>query len=383
MKQIIRTLIFGLFGIYAVQLNAQEQEHPAIDAQMNAAIEQVVASDIPGVSVAIIGPEGLIWSGAAGYSMIEDQKQMSQSHLFGIGDITHHFLGAIIIQLEQEGFLSFDDTPVSILGEQFANIENADKAKIKELLNHTSGIYSWDNDPDWARRSRGIQLNPTYRWEKDEPLKYITSNKHAATSVPGTSYQFSKSNYTLLGLIIEKVTGELLEDEMRSRILTPLDLNNTYYDTYEPVPLGLMAGSYHFGSDEFISRVGVNAKFDFEEGRLLATTGTTLSAEGVGSGMVSTARDLAKFAKAIWQDDFLAKDRSILFSPVAARNKGIHSEILGFTSDVRQIENSDLIIVSLANLGAVQTGENDIRMFLDTYVENILIPVAKKYASNN
>lgn len=383
MKHIIFSLFCNFCVIGTVHLNVNAQENPAIDAEMKAAVEQVVASDIPGVSVAIVGPEGLIWSGAAGYSMIEDQKQMSQAHLFGIGDITNHFIGAVIIQLEKEGFLSFEDTPVSILGEQYSNIENADTATIAQLLNHTSGIYSWDNDPDWARRSRGIQLNPTYRWEKDEPLKYITSDKHAADNPPGAHYQFSKSNYTLLGLIIEKVTGGLLEDEMRNRILIPLGLNNTYYDTYEPVPFGSMAGSYHFGSDEFISRVGVNAKFDFEEGRLLATTGTTLSAEGVGSGMVSTARDIAKFAKAIWQDDFITKETSILFSPGAARNTGIHSEILGFTSDVRQIENTDLIIVSLANLGAVQTGENDVKMFLNTYVENILIPVAKKYASSN
>ncbi len=376
--------VLTIIGIIVTTALVHAQENPEIDAQMSAAIKQIVATDVPGVSVAIMGPEGLIWSGAAGYSLIEEQKQVSQAHLFGIGDISNQFVGAVIAQLADENFLNLTDTPADLLGDVVANIENADTATIAQLLNHTSGIYSWDQDADWARRSRGIQLNPTYRWEKAESLKYITIDRHGATNAPGEAYNFSKSNYTLLGLIIEQVTGGLLEEEMRTRVLMPLGLNSTYYDTFEPVPLGTMVGSYHYGSDEFISTVGVNAKFDFEEGRLLATTGTSLSAEGVGSGMVSTPRDIAVLASALWQGDFLKGNSVELFKPQLINNNlGIHSGILGFTSDVRQIADTDLIIVSLANVGAVQTGENDLKSFLESYVENILVPVAKKYASTN
>lgn len=363
---------------------AQAQENPEIDAEMSAALEQIVATEVPGVSVAVVGTNGLIWSGSAGYSSIEGQKKVSQAHLFGIGDISNQLVGAVIVQLLEENFLKLSDTPKSILGDMVADIENADIATIEQLLNHTSGIYSWDQDPDWARRSRGIQLNPTYHWKKEESLKYITKDRHRATNAPNEAYNFSKSNYTLLGLIIERVTGGLLEDEVRNRVLIPLGLNSTYYDTFEPVPLGTMVGSYHYGSDEFISKVGVNSKFDFEEDRLITTTGTTLSAEGVGSGMVSTPRDIAVFANAIWQGTFLSESAVDLFKPPTIRNNiGIHSEILGFTADVRKIDNTGLIIVSFANVGAVQTGENNVKAFLDNYVENILIPVAKKYASYN
>lgn len=361
------------------------QENSAVNTELKNALEQIVSqSEIPGISVAITSDEGLIWSGVAGYSIIEDQKPVSQAHMFGIGDISNLFVGAVVTQLVAEGFLELSDTPYSILGEKVANIANADSATISQLLDHTSGIYSWDNDPDWARRSRGIQLNPSYRWEKEETLKYITKDRHPATGEPGEKYSFSKSNYTLLGLIIERATGGLLEDEMRTRILTPLGLNSTYYDTYEPVPLGSMVGNYQFGSDEFISRVGVNAKFQFEDGRLLATTGTSLSAEGVGSGIVSTSRDVAIFARELWSNNFLKNNDETLFLPPKINNNiGIHSEILGYTADVRKIEHTDLIIVSLVNISAVQTGENEVKEYLDGYVENILIPIAKKYASAN
>ncbi len=372
------------FVFFLATTIAQAQENPEIDAEMNAALEQIIATEVPGVSVAIMNTDGLIWSGSAGYSSIEEQKLVSQAHLFGIGDISNQLIGAVIVQLLEENFLKLSDTPESILGDMVAGIENADIATIEQLLNHTSGIYSWDQDPYWTTRSRGIQLNPTYRWEKEEPLKYITKDRHRATNAPNEAYNFSKSNYTLLGLIIERVTGGLLEDEVRNRVLIPLGLNNTYYDTFEPVPLGTMAGSYHYGSDEFISNIGVNAKFEFEEGRLIATTGTSLSAEGIGSGIVSTPRDIAVFTNALWQGTFLSENSVDLFKPhTISNNIGIHSEILGFTADVRKIDNTGLIIVAFANVGAVQTGENDVKLFLDSYVENILIPVAKKYASGN
>lgn len=388
MKLPFNAAIFFLRTLLAISIStclSFAQENNELEAELKTALDQIARqSEIPGISVAIAGPEGLLWSGVAGYSMIEDQKQVSQAHMFGIGDISNLFVGAVISQLAQEGFLELSDTPYTILGEQVANIDNASTATISHLLNHTSGIYSWDNDPDWSRRSRGIQLNPAYRWKKDEALKYITKDRHSATSAPGEKYTFSKSNYTLLGLIIEKVTGGLLEDEMRSRILTPLGLNSTYYDTYETVPLGYMVGSYQFGSDEFISKVGINAKFQFEEGRLLATTGTSLSSEGVGSGIVSTSRDVALFTREIWQNNFLKNGDEGLFLPSEIHNNtGIHSEILGYTADVRKIQGTDIIIVSLVNLGVVQTGKNDIKEYVENYMENILIPIAKKYAADN
>ena len=59
---------------------------------------------------------------------------------------------------------------------------------------------------------------------------------------------------------------------------------------------------------------------------------------------------------------------------------GIHSEILGFTADVRKIEGSNLVLVSLVNLGVANSGENDIKSYLNNYLDKIILPIAKKYA---
>ena len=352
-----------------------------IDKEMQQAIEKIAENSVPGISVAIVKGNNIIWSGAAGYSNIEENRIISQSHLFGIGDITNQYVGAVIIQLAEEGIVDLNATPQDILGDVVSNIENADTANLYQLLNHTSGIYSWSDDADWARRGRGVQMNPKYLWRRDEPLKYTTRNLHSATNPPGEVYAFSKTNYTILGLIIEKLTGGQLEVEIRNRIFTPLNLRNTYYDSYEVVPNGSLVGNYHLATDLFISKVGINAKFAFGADQLINTSGASLSVEGLAGGIVTSARELALFAASLWNGKILTPENFKYIKPESINgHSGIHSEILGFTADIRQIEANDLIIVSMVNLGVVNTGNSERKTFLDNYLDKILIPIAKKYA---
>jgi len=356
-------------------LPAFAQVNLQIDREMNEALEKIVGNTIPGISVAVANRDGLVWSGSAGFSNIEDRQTVSQNHLFGIGDISNQFVGTVILQLAAEGYVDLKATPLSILGDQVANIENADKASLYQLLNHTSGIYSWHHDEDWARRARGVQMNPKYFWAKDEVLKYITRDSHAATGAPGAGCAYSKSNYTILGLIVEKLTGGLLEDEVRERILVPLNLTNTYYDSYEVPPYQSLVGSYHLATDHFISKVGINAKFNFGEGRFINTSGASLSSEGLAGGIITTPRDLALFNIAL-REGKLVDIRSLK----AMEQNAIHSEILGFTSDIQWLENEGLFITSLVNLGTVNSGEHELSDYLNSYLDKILIPIAKKYA---
>lgn len=366
-------------------LSAQSQNTTKIDLEMKGALESIVSSSsisVPGISVAIANKEGLLWSGSAGYSNIEDKQSISQAHLFGIGDISGQYVTAVILQMAEEGLVALEDTPFEILGDAVNGIENSDSATLLELLNHTSGIYSWDNNKDWARRGRGIQFNPAYRWQKDEPLKYIRRDRSTATGEPGEKYSYSKSNYTILGLVIEKLSGGLLEDEVRKRLLEPLNLRDTYYDTFEVVPQGRLAGNYHLGTDYFIKNVGINANFPFEADQLINSSGSTLSAEGIAGGIVSTPRDLALFSVAL-KNGKIIKPSSLekIKAYMGETNNEIHSEILGFTADLYWIEDADIVISAFVNVGTVNAGPNPTTDYLNSYVKNILIPIAIKYAS--
>ncbi len=373
----VKYLVIKIICLFFI-IPAYAQENLKIDAQMKQAIEDITLTIIPGLSVAIATSDGLIWSGASGYSNIEDRQFVSQNHSFAIGNISNSFVAVVILQMAEEKMLNLNSTPQAILGDMVKDIENADSATLYELLNHTSGIYSWTNDEDWTRRARGVQMNPKYKWSKTESFKYITRDRHMATNAPGGAYAYSSSNYALLGLIAEKVGGGLIEDEVRKRILEPLKLNNTYYDGFEIIPVGRRVGSYHLATNQFISIVGINAKFPFGTDDLINSSGASLSSEGIASGMVSTPRDIALFGVAL-RKGLLINETSLshIKTPFI---EGIHSGVLGFTSDIRWLTQGDLVLVSFANLGTLGGGRSEASDYLNTYVEKIILPIAKKYA---
>jgi len=352
------------------------QDNPALDDEMERALKQITQNILPGISVAIANSNGVVWSGTTGYSNIEEQNSVSQSHVFGIGDLSNYYLAAVLLQMAEEKMLDLNATPQSILGEKVSHIENADSATLYQLLNHTSGIYSWSDDKSWRRRGRGVQMNPRYQWEKEEVLKYLSKDRHEATNKPGEAYVYSKSNYTLLGLIIEQVSGGVIEDQIRNRLLEPLDLTDTYYHTYEVVPSGQLIDSYHLATNQFISEVGINAKFEFGQDNLINTSSASLSAEGIGGGIVTTPRDLVLFASALRNGTVLNENSMKLLNQ---GNNDAHSETLGFTADMNWLENN-LTIVSFINLGTVNSGDSETSTHINSYMEKILLPIAKKYA---
>lgn len=355
---------------------AHAQDMPEIDREMRDVVHQISErTDIPGLSVAIAGPEGLIWSGVAGYSDIEERQAISQGHLFGIGDLSSDFIAATALSVIDDGLLDENATPLDILGDVVSHIEYADRATVKQLIGQQSALYSYDRDNDWQRRARGIQLNPNYIWSKEEPLKYNVSNMIISTAIPGAEVSYSKTNATILGLIIEKTSGGFLEEEIRNRILVPHNLRETFLDGYEEIPQDKRVGSYHLGTNEFITDVGINAKFQFiDDTILLDTAGTSLSSEGAAGSILSTPRDLALLRAAVMHGD-LKKLSGYLPSETK-----YHSEILGFTTDMVVLVESGLVVVSTVNLGVANTGDNESREFLNTYMEKIILPVAKKYA---
>lgn len=375
--------IAALFFLVCFFTTSMAQEKDVIDKEMREVIDHIIEqSNIPGISIAIANKEGLLWSGTAGYSKLEERQTVSQRHLFGIGDLSSFFIAATAIQLIDNGLLDPDLTAASILGNNFSEIENISKVTAGQLINQTSTLYSYDNDNDWQRRARGIQLNPTYRWGKAEPLKYAINSRNITMGVPGSYYAYSKTNATLLGLIIEKVSGGLLEDEIRSRLLIPENLNETYLHGYEIPPSGNLVGSYHLGTNEFISTIGVNAKFKFtDDSILIDTSNTSLTSEGAAGSMLSTPRDLALFFVALNQGKYF-KEEALNLLPNNSHDgmQKYHSEILGFTTDLIVLEDEGLVIVSSVNVSAAGSGKSATQEYLSNYMEKIVLPTAKKYA---
>ncbi len=354
--------------------DVETPEHVAAAAELQAILDEAVITGMPGISAAVVTSKGLVWAGNAGLSDIEAGKPISPEMLFGIGSITKTFVNVVILQLAEEGQLDLNATPESILGDAVNGIPNADKATIAQLLNHTGGIPSWEDDPLWIREGRGDALNPSEIWGKTQTLPYIQG--HEPLFTPGEKHSYANTNYTLLGMIIEQVTGKEAVDEIHLRILDPLGLKDIHLEGFEEVPAAQLPHRYHWATPEFRADAGVNSVFAEIRPDLIDATGSNLSVEWTAGGMVASATDLALYGKAL-RDGQLLKPESMAFMmdwfqvredrwvghnvfksayPDGLVTIGHSGDVLGFNGSLYWVEGEDVVVAVLGNVGAMHSG---------------------------
>jgi D-alanyl-D-alanine carboxypeptidase len=245
----------------------------------------VASGKYPGISAAIVFPDGTIWSGVSGQAVLTPAKALTTDTLFSVGSISKTFIAALIGKLAAAGTIGLDD-PLSRYQPDFPNAENI---TIRELLNHTSGIQDLFAAPGLAD---ALLAHPTQTWTAAQVLAKIGAPYFA----PGKGYKYSNTNFVLLGLVIEKVTGQTVASLVRSAFLTPLGMNNTYLQTEETAQ-GPMAHGYMEPATKPV---------DNQAGTMLPFTAEA-TAVGFAGAYVSTATDLAKWANALYGGSILDK----------------------------------------------------------------------------
>jgi D-alanyl-D-alanine carboxypeptidase len=343
-------------------------------AALQSLLEAGVAMGIPGIAGAVATSEGVVWSGEAGMADLQTGTPVRPDMLFGIGSITKTFVAVVTLQLAEEGRLDLDATAASLLGSAVDGIPNADEATISQLLNHTGGVPSWEDDPIWISDGRGATLDAARIWGKTETLPYIEG--HAPLDAPGVAYSYANTNYTLLGMIIEQVTGEEAVGEIHRRILEPLGLEDIRLEGFEPVPADQLPRRYHWATSAFREDAGVNAAFGEVRADLIDASDSNLSVEWTAGGMVASARDLALYVVAL-RDGVLLEPESMEFMlewfPVGDgvqvghnvfRNEytdglvliGHGGSVLGFTGSMYWVEGTDVVVSVVANVGTMHSG---------------------------
>ncbi len=343
-------------------------------SELQRLIDDGITIGIPGIAAAVATNEGVIWSGVAGVADLETGMPVRSDMLFGIGSITKTFVAVVVLQLAEEGRLDLGATAASLLGSAVDDIPNADEATIAQLLNHTGGVPSWEDDPEWISDGRGATLDPSRIWGKTETLPYIEG--HEPLGAPGVAFSYANTNYTLLGMIIEQVTGEEAVDEIHRRILEPLGLADIHLEGFEPVPEVQLPRRYHWATANFREDAGVNLAFSEVSADLIDASGSNLSVEWTAGGMVASAQDLALYVVAL-RDGILLEQESMDFMldwfPVGEgvqvghnlfRRKyadslaviGHSGSVLGFTGSMYWVEGTDVVVAVVANVGTMHSG---------------------------
>lgn len=361
-----------------------------------------IALGIPGLSLAIGLDDSLAWAGTAGYNDILRRVPVQLADRFGVGSITKTFVATVILQLVEEGKLDLDNTPQDYLDLDIVRaIPNTGTATLRQLLNHQSGIPTWEFQEDWIRKGRGEEMELGRVWGKTETLQYCTGDLLPATNQPGERYSYSNTNYTLLGLIIEAVTGNDAAAEIRSRILEPLGLENTFLESFEAVPGGYVH-HYHYATPRFQEVAGVHRGFPEIRPYLVESTAANLSPEWTAGGIVTSASDLARWAQALRDGELLApamhremltyyppeetRGGSSSYMQGIARTESYYRDYtilghgggtLGFTAGMYWLEDTNIVVVLLTNVGQMHSG---LRLSpVSTFFREVWLPAVMRY----
>ena len=174
---------------------------------------------LPGLVVGLVNDGRLIWGKGYGYADLEHETPITLDTRFRIASITKTFTAVAILQLRDSGKLQLDD-PVSTYLEWFSlRYDNAPPISIRQLLTHTSGLPRDATIPHWTD-------NVFQSW--DEVV--ATTQQRKPVIPPLQDFGYSNLGYTLLGGIIEVVTGQTWVDYIQKNILTPLNMNETVVD---------------------------------------------------------------------------------------------------------------------------------------------------------
>lgn len=147
---------------------------------------------------------------------------MAQGDRVRIASITKSFVVTVILGLADEGYLDLGQTIDRWFSE--AEIPGAQAITVRELCNMTSGIFNYSDDETFRKIHTE---DPNKVWAPHELVKLAVA--HPSYFPPGTGWHYSNTNTIIIGMIIERLTGKTVEEEIKERIIDRLNLTNTYY----------------------------------------------------------------------------------------------------------------------------------------------------------
>jgi D-alanyl-D-alanine carboxypeptidase len=275
------------------------------EGQMNALLKDAVTQ--PGGSIGAIGyvisPKGM-WQGSSGLAEITTGEPMTPALAYRIGSTTKTFTAVVVLQLVGEGRLGLDD-PVSRYVPGL--LPYPEPITVRQLLNHTSGIFDYGHSPGSADPSADVPRirDPALRREAQRllalsrrgqdvlatpELSVAAATTHPLDFPPGQGFSYSNTGYQILTLLIERITGQPLAASYRQRIFRPLAMR----DTYLPSDRTIRGAHVHAYTPDETTGSPTDTTADIDLGHW-----------GEG-GLISTATDVATFYRALLGGRLLA-----------------------------------------------------------------------------
>ncbi|MFF3819219.1 serine hydrolase domain-containing protein [Streptomyces bluensis] len=215
----------------AAPAGAVRAGHSATQKAMDAAVKD----GVPGVTARAKDAHG-VWKATSGVGDLRTGKPRSAEDRYRVGSVTKTFVATVLLQLEAEGELSLDDTVEKWLpGVVRGNGHDGRNVTLRQLLNHTSGIFNVTQDKTFIERYFAKDGFFEHRYDTLTPEDLLAyAMKNEPDFDPGMSWHYSNTNYVLSAMVIKKVTGHWYGDEIRARIIEPFGLHATIVPRTDP-----------------------------------------------------------------------------------------------------------------------------------------------------
>jgi D-alanyl-D-alanine carboxypeptidase len=283
-------LVTPLVTLAAAQILGQQAAPGASTLQARLQekfIELHKAASFPGGTAGFVLADGSSLGIAVGVSDRATNTPMKAADRLLLGSVGKTYVSAVALQMIHEKKFGLDDTLDKFFGREpwFPRIANAPQIRVRHLMNHTSGLVRYEFNPKFTQ---DLSANPDKVWSGVDRLAYLFDAK--PPFAPGAGWEYSDTNYIVLGMIIEETARSDYYAELRRRILVPFALKDTVPADSRSVP-GLVQGyagpnNPFGGKDEMISdgKFAVNPQFEW-----------------TGGGLAVTAQDLARWGKALYE----------------------------------------------------------------------------------
>ncbi len=283
MKNLIQPMILALMVIFLSACQSSTEKTVAIKTPLKPTLEETIdyylatniSSDQPGAALLVLKNDKIIYQGARGMADIQQNTPISTDTGFRIGSISKTFTAFSIMSLYENNELQLDDSILNYMPEfddTWAPIT------IHHLLTHQSGIFDYGNDKYVADQMPDVLKNRHI-------INYFVNNPELEFET-GSQAQYSNTGYVLLATIVERVSGMRFSDYLKMKILTPLDM----YDTYV--------------LDDYSA---IESPFALNYGKSLKMYNKTDYFSYGGASVVSTVNDMKRFIQGIIENNIISK----------------------------------------------------------------------------
>jgi D-alanyl-D-alanine carboxypeptidase len=334
MRRTLTARVLLLPSVCLCSFSAYALKEPSPDPTLKALLEKGVAKGYPGIAMLVENGDGHVRVAAAGFSNLEQQIPLRTTDGFHIASITKTFTAAAILGLIDKGKLSLDARLNELLPDAARNIPFAEQISVAQLLDHSSGIYATNNDPGYITTLIGPKADPYRLWSPAELVALANGTRRKPSGQPGSGHYYSDTNYVLLGMIVEKVSGQPFKAYIKQHLFEPLKMDSTFFYSdfvaRKTLPTRVVQG-YMLATPDIRKAVEINPMFKPVPNQRRPTgelLNTTLAAERIDAacGIVSNLDDMRKFGRALFGQKLLSADSQKFLTAAA---QGMESEPMG------------------------------------------------------